>query len=151
MQGIPTPTPESIGLTTGTTGLNVLAAADEATARTAIGAEQEIEVFENANGTVIRLPRIGRQICTAASTNNIIANAASGSLFFSVTWLALTFPAEFTTLTSLVVSGRGIPGVATGWAIYAGESTTGFAAYSYATVNGGGCRVSYIAIGTYTP
>jgi hypothetical protein len=37
MQGIPTPTPESIGLTTGATGLALLATATQAEARTAIG------------------------------------------------------------------------------------------------------------------
>ena len=37
MQGIPTPTPESIGLTTGTTGLALLATETQAEARTAIG------------------------------------------------------------------------------------------------------------------
>ena len=81
MQGSPT-------FLTGPTGLAVLASANAAAARTAIGAEQAIEIITNANGTAYRWPN-GLQICTTTINLNYMDATA-----FEAVW---TYPATFTT------------------------------------------------------
>jgi hypothetical protein len=139
--------------TTGTTGLNVLAAANEAAARAAIGAMADTDpvIVTNANGTAYRWPN-GLQICRFQSGSSTPTPIAWGSLYIS-SLLQYTFPAAFNAIPSVEPTYRFVTGEggSVAWGVTQAITTTTTAIYALSAFAAGGCRMGYIAIGTYTP
>jgi hypothetical protein len=117
-----------------------------------LGAGAEAEIITNANGTAIRFPGIGIQICTWNEATPRTTSTNWGFLFISGA-ITATFPAAFSeppmvlgAPLSLSVDGN------TGAWISAINPTTssvtlvGVSGFSFVVL-----RLGYIAIGTYTP
>jgi hypothetical protein len=139
MQGSPT-------FLTGPTGLALLATATQAEALAAIGAEQEIEIFNNLNGTAYRFAS-GLQICFGVGIAQDASTAIGGVAFSSIvqTW---TYPAAFN--SPPVCSGR-VEGTIVRWMTFSPVETNTL----YVQYRGGAQGLlltsKLLAIGTYTP
>lgn len=145
MQGSPT-------FLTGPTGLELLATETQSEALSAIGAEQEIEIITNANGTAIRFPGSGIQICTWNEDIARTTNGGWGFLFISEV-ITATFPAAFSELPTIIGVPRNlaVDGNTGAWVHASGHTTSSVSLMGVSGFNFVKVRLGCFAIGPYTP
>jgi hypothetical protein len=145
MQGSPT-------FLTGPTGLDLLATATQAEALAAIGAEGEIQIVTNVNGTAIRFPVSGIQICT---WNEDIARTTitSWGFLFRSEVIPATFPAVFSELPTVIGVPRSlaVDGNVGAWVDPSVLTTSSVSLMGVSGFNFIKVRLGYFAIGRYTP
>jgi hypothetical protein len=118
----------------------------------AIGAEKEIQVVTNVNGTAWRFPGTGVQICTHISPSVFNANNPYGYIWISPQWIT-PFPAAFTSPPTVAASApySDAAGGQVSWALYRDITETTGNFYLASGQNNGRALLAYIAVGPYTP
>jgi len=117
-----------------------------------IGVQQEIQVIENSNGTAIRFPVSGIQICTWNEDIPRTTITSWGFLFRSEI-IPATFPAVFSELPTVIGVPRSlaVDGSTGAWVDPSVLTTSSVSLMGVSGFNFIKVRLGYFAIGRYTP
>lgn len=106
-----------------------------------------IESGSNANGAYVKWAD-GTMICQFDDTVNRTTSSSAGSIYTSAA-ISFPFPAAFSSLPSVAVTGRYVSGTSVAWPVQRARSITAAEIFSFGVNSGGSVVYGYIAVGRW--